>query len=85
MFDTIKKTNPVLLKRLSGRLFFVVNKVDVHKFAAGWSVEECRRNIVQCVTKAVDSPGFVLKSEQARYLNIWLLTDALLKYDALWL
>ena len=55
----------MLLKRLSRRLFFVLNKVDMHKFAAGWSAEECRKNIVQCITKAVGLPDFKLKAEQA--------------------
>lgn len=83
VFQTIKNINPMLFKRLSGRLFFVLNKVDMHKFAAGWNVEECRKNIVQCVTKAVGLPDFRLRPEQASQSNELLLTTVVSTHSAL--
>ena len=68
IFDNIKKTNATLLKRLSGRLFFVVNKVDTVKFSTGASIEECRKSVAARVTKAMDMPDFNLKPEQASLL-----------------
>lgn len=77
IFDNMKKTNATLLKRLSGRLFFVVNKVDTSKFCTGASIEQCRKSVAERVTKAMDLPDFVLKPEQAS-VNIVAMLAVLL-------
>ena len=55
----------MLLKGLSDRIFFVLNKVDAAKFCTGATVDECRKSVAERITKAMDIPGFALKAEQA--------------------
>ena len=55
----------MLLKGLSDRIFFVLNKVDAAKFCAGATIEECRKSVAERITKAMDMPEFALKPEQA--------------------
>lgn len=68
LFATIKRTHGLLLKRLSRRLFFVVNKADIRKVCAGWTIKECCQSVAEHVTAAMGVPGFILKPEQARQL-----------------
>lgn len=70
IFESIKKVNSTLLQRLSDRLYFVVNKVDTCKYAAGASIEQCKISVAERVTKAMDVEGFVLKPEQASKLIV---------------
>lgn len=74
IFEDIKKTNASLLKDVSDRIFFVVNKMDSKKFCAGATKEETRGSVAARVTKAMAMPDFTLKAEQVSGCTLQLLS-----------
>ncbi len=56
--------NPQLVARLSQRLFFVVNKVDLMHTSEGLEPEEIKEYVADLVTKQLASEGFRLSSDQ---------------------
>jgi hypothetical protein len=64
--------NPQLVARLSQRLFFVVNKVDLMATSEGLAAAEIRDYVAQLVTAQLAScEGFRLAPEQVWLLFLW--------------
>ena len=66
MLQRLHELNPALVRRLSRRCFFVVNKKDVADSAEGMGEEETREYVAALVTEQMAVPGFELAPEQAR-------------------
>lgn len=60
----LQDINPQLVARLSQRLFFVVNKVDLIHTSEGLENEEIKEYVADLVTKQLGSEGFRLSSDQ---------------------
>ncbi|KAK9830273.1 hypothetical protein WJX72_010744 [[Myrmecia] bisecta] len=76
--DTLRKLqdiNPQLVKRLSQRLFFVVNKADQIGHTEGMEAEETRQYVADLVTRQMDCEDFQLDPDQVLLLSA---QDALL-------
>lgn len=58
--------NPQLVARLSQRLFFVVNKVDLVHTSEGLDHAEIREYVAQLITTQMATEGFQLHPDQAR-------------------
>ena len=62
--DVMQDINPQLVARLSQRLFFVVNKVDLIHTSEGLEPEEIKEYVADLVTKQLACEGFRLSSDQ---------------------
>jgi hypothetical protein len=56
--------NPQLVARLSQRLFFVVNKVDLMRTSEGLEPEEIKEYVAELVTSQLSHEGFHLSPDQ---------------------
>jgi len=64
LFTRLKQINPGLLRRLSLRLRFVVNKIDTIRGAEGLDEEETKVYVANLVTQQLSGEGFQLLPEQ---------------------
>ncbi|CAL8468472.1 g8012 [Coccomyxa elongata] len=69
LLKKLKDINPQLVARLSQRLFFVVNKVDLIHTSEGLENEEIKEYVADLVTKQLGSEGFRLSSDQVLLLS----------------
>lgn len=65
---TAQDVNPQLVARLSQRLFFVVNKVDLMHTTEGLKDEEVREYVADLVTSQLSVEGFRLSPDQVSHL-----------------
>lgn len=65
---TAQDVNPQLVARLSQRLFFVVNKVDLMHTTEGLKDEEVREYVADLVTSQLLVEGFRLSPDQVSHL-----------------
>ena len=63
-----QEINPQLVARLAQRLFFVVNKVDVHHTSEGLAPAEIQEYVASLVTAQLATEGFQLQPDQVRRL-----------------
>jgi tRNA U34 5-carboxymethylaminomethyl modifying GTPase MnmE/TrmE len=64
IFSRLKQINPQLIKRLSRRLFFVVNKMDTIRVSEGLDEDSTREYVANLVTTQLADEGFQLRPEQ---------------------
>jgi len=64
MFERLKAVNPALVRRLSQRLFFVVNKVDAAQSCEGQDADTTREYVADLVTRQIGCEGFQLMPHQ---------------------
>lgn len=60
----LQDINPQLVARLSQRLFFVVNKVDLMRTSEGLAPEEIKEYVANLVTSQLATEGFQLLPDQ---------------------
>ena len=60
----LQDINPQLVARLSQRLFFVVNKVDLMRTSEGLEPEEIKEYVANLVTSQLATEGFQLLPDQ---------------------
>ena len=60
----VQDINPQLVARLSQRLFFVVNKVDLMRTSEGLKPEEIKEYVANLVTSQLATEGFHLLPDQ---------------------
>ena len=56
--------NPQLVARLSQRLFFVVNKIDLTRTSEGLEPDEIKHYVANLVTSQLATEGFQLSPDQ---------------------
>jgi len=56
--------NPQLVARLSQRLFFVVNKIDLTQTSEGLDTDEIKHYVANLVTSQLATEGFQLSPDQ---------------------
>ena len=56
--------NPQLVSRLSQRLFFVVNKIDLTRTSEGLEPDEIKHYVANLVTSQLATEGFQLSPDQ---------------------
>ena len=71
----LQDINPQLVARLSQRLFFVVNKVDLIHTSEGLEHEEIREYVADLVTKQLGSEGFRLSSDQVNNHDLTCIAE----------
>ncbi|KAL4419401.1 hypothetical protein ABPG77_003375 [Micractinium sp. CCAP 211/92] len=64
MLQRLHELNPQLIRRISRRIFFVVNKMDVADSCEGMGAEETRAYVAAMITEQLGLPGFELLPEQ---------------------
>ncbi|KAL6753659.1 hypothetical protein V8C86DRAFT_3139812 [Haematococcus lacustris] len=64
IFQRLKQVNPALVRRLSQRFFFVVNKVDAAQMSEGQDLETTRSYVAELVTEQMGIEGFQLTPSQ---------------------
>lgn len=64
MLQRLHELNPQLIRRISRRIFFVVNKMDVAETCEGMGAEETRAYVAALITEQLGLPGFELLPEQ---------------------
>ncbi|KAK9845844.1 hypothetical protein WJX81_004061 [Elliptochloris bilobata] len=69
LFAKLKAVNPALIRRLSQRLFFVVNKVDLIDRTEGLDHGAIREYVAHLVTSQLGDSGFQLCPEQVLLLS----------------
>ena len=62
----VQDINPQLVARLSQRLFFVVNKIDLTRTSEGLEPEEIKHYVANLVTNQLATDGFQLSPDQVR-------------------
>ena len=60
--------NPQLVSRLSQRLFFVVNKIDLTRTSEGLEPDEIKHYVANLVTSQLATEGFQLSPDQVSYI-----------------
>lgn len=60
----LQDINPQLVARLSHRLFFAVNKVDLMHTSEGLETDEIKEYVADLVTRQLASEGFQLSPDQ---------------------
>lgn len=73
-----QEINPQLVKRLSQRLFFVVNKADVMHSAEGMDETETKEYVAGLITRTLQQEGFQLEPDQASPYHISTIVDVYL-------
>ena len=63
-FMVLQDINPQLVARLSQRLFFVVNKIDLTRTSEGLNPDEIKEYVANLVTSQLATEGFQLSSDQ---------------------
>eukprot|EP00884_Botryococcus_braunii_P002284 jgi/Botrbrau1/12056/Bobra.0295s0011.1 len=81
LLQRLKEINPQLVKRLSQRLFFVVNKADVMHSADGMGEVETKEYVAGLITRTLQQEGFQLEPEQVLLVSAH---DALLAKLIMW-
>lgn len=59
--------NPQLVARLSQRLFFVVNKIDLTRTSEGLDPDEIKHYVANLVTNQLATEGFQLSPDQVSW------------------
>ena len=70
----VQDINPQLVARLSQRLFFVVNKIDLTRTSEGLEPDEIKHYVANLVTSQLATEGFQLSPNQVSCRACHLLT-----------